>query len=444
MVFGMFLLSCFLVDKDIKIEERIKVSYVSLDVIAFNKKSGPVTDLKPEDFIVKENGETVKITHFEILDFRDANPNSTLAVDIESLEQSLARPMQQVIFVLDLESTLGTQPFAAFEQVEQTLRAMAEKGGFKVAVYSMERGMVTDGFVTNMNHAIESLNDLKNRRFEGDPREEGGLLTGGTPSRFKLNGGPVGSVSQLKTGAPDLSELEQGFRDCLGHINLPEKVQCINSTYLDFMDNQSIRSERLIGELESLTYAFENNNDLKIMMFVSPGFGLGYLESAQKLARIYKQKAQGSNAIERNSLEDMASPQSHLRIDGDFNRVMHACIKNRVIFNTFDLFHGAYSVKRRSSVETSGISSQALIDAFSDYQRDMDHGLIELAEKSGGRFHLAASLKDTALETLDQNRFFYVLGYNSPPGKSGKYRNIKIKVQRKKTELLYRTGYFGG
>ena len=53
MILGAFLITFIFMDKGIQIDERIRVNYVALDVVAFHKKTGPVTDLTLEDFIVK-------------------------------------------------------------------------------------------------------------------------------------------------------------------------------------------------------------------------------------------------------------------------------------------------------------------------------------------------------------------------------------------------------
>ena len=44
---------------------------------------------------------------------------------------------------------------------------------------------------------------------------------------------------------------------------------------------------------------------------------------------------------------------------------------------------------------------------------------------------------------IEGNRFVYVLGYRSPPGKEGAFRKIKVKCLRKGVTLRHRSGYLG-
>jgi len=133
----------------------------------------------------------------------------------------------------------------------------------------------------------------------------------------------------------------------------------------------------------------------------------------------------------------------NLFIQGDFNRVIHACLKNRVIFHTFDVYNTDADHRRLMSAEHSGLASDAMTRVYRDYSYEVAEGLRDLAEQSGGTFTQAHTLKGTMNNVLEDNRYFYVLGYTSPEGKSGKFRKIKLKVKRKGVDLQYRKGYYG-
>jgi hypothetical protein len=71
-------------------------------------------------------------------------------------------------------------------------------------------------------------------------------------------------------------------------------------------------------------------------------------------------------------------------------------------------------------------------------------GISELTEESGGRFFQTYTLTNPIQKVLDEDRFSYLIGYQSPDGRPGRFRKIKIKVKRKGVKLYYRQGYYGG
>jgi len=443
MWFALMIYCSSLAQESIQIDERIRVSFVSLDVVANHKKGGLITDLTVDDFVVKENGKTVPITYFEIRDFREEALQNSKVFLSEADFLPKNQPFQQVIFVLDLEAARDNQPFIAMDQLEAALKRMQGQPSYRVALYSMETGMMTDGFESEIGLVLQKLSDYRRNYSSRGAGNPDNILFPKEREKFKIQTGRGGNMSQLDTEIPDLNELEKAFQFCLNHMDTMERINCIRMTLDDFIEWHSVRTERVIGELESLAYAFEENDDLKIMMLISPGFGLNRLDSAQKLARVYRDQAEGRQNSPRNSIQDMASSETRLNVDQNFKRVLHACIRNRVIFNTFDLFNNNTAMNRRIGASQSSIGPAMVVDAFRQYQRDMTEGLRELADESGGTFRATGVFADSATEVLERNRFFYVIGYNSPPGKPGRFRNIKLKVKRKKTVLNYRTGYFG-
>ena len=68
----------------------------------------------------------------------------------------------------------------------------------------------------------------------------------------------------------------------------------------------------------------------------------------------------------------------------------------------------------------------------------------EIADRTGGRaFYNTNDIAGSVREAIDDSRVTYVLGYYPDHGEwNGKFREIKIKVNRPGVEVRYRRGYF--
>ena len=426
------------------VQERLRVEYVLLDVVALTRKGEIVDDLTASDFEVKENKNKVEVTYFDTLDFRaGAEPDlSDIPEEFRSMVSDSSK--QQIILAIDLESTQMTDAKKTFAQLQDFLKSLDGNTSYHINIYSMERGSITKGFVNNVQAALEALAELEGRHFDGLMRQnshyssggEGLLLGDGRRNRPRR----TNDQGMLREDSHKLAHLEEALRTCatLHNFDLAMRNKCINDSVGDFILEQQYRTERIIGELEILTYKFEANQGLKTMLFVSPGFALNSMSSAMDLARAYKRGddpvGPGEGFIDIGSFRIQRE---------DFQRVIHACIKNRVIFHTFDIFNSDEALRRSTSAAFSNASA-AVTRAYRNYSFEVADGLRELADESGGDFFQGGALTKAMNRTLDKNQFFYVIGYNSPKdGKPGKFRKIKIKVKRKKVKLRYRQGYFG-
>ena len=438
-----------------QIEERFQVNYVLLDIAAVDKKGKPVTDLKLSDFVIKENKKVVEATFFDILDYSEVFEGGetvlTSTVETETKTTTVpTKPVQQIILALDLESVPVRDVNKVFAQMEQFFDSLDQtRIDYKINLYALERGSLTKGFTQYVDHAKSALAKYRDVFLRGRNRNEafdsdipgfgnGNGNGGGINLRGSQGRGGRGNRSMLNNDWADFSDLEDGFAECTQFSNRSgESCQCLSDTLNSYMEQHKYRTERVIGELEILAYKFDEGADLKTMLVVSPGFVLRRLSAATKLYDHFKQIAGCGDG--RNS-----SPfAGRVYVDADFKRVIHACIKNRVIFHTFDIFNGTKADARSMGAEHRGSVSGNVSQAYRDYNNQVIEGLRDLAIESGGTFRQVFRLEGSLTKAIEESRYFYVLGYNSPSGKKGEYRKIKVSVKRRGVKLRYRQGYFG-
>lgn len=410
-------------DSELVVDERFRVEYVVLDVLALDKRGDVVTDLTIDDFVVKEGRQEVQTKLLDKLDFRVASADRFEAGEVSQL--AVPRRTPQVIMAFDLESAKPITWKKTFAQARSFLKLLEQRQEILIDLYSLETGSITKGFTKSPRYAIEELDRYELRFFDS---RTGGRGQGSMTS---------GSYGMLMPGVNDFADLERAFAQCRDLFQAQDAPQCIQKTLAEFMENHEIQAQRMIGELESLTYHFQDTDGLKIILLVSPGFALDPPRAAQELARMYLQPSSGARTGSAGVLSHFYS------LDDEFQKVIHACIRNRVIFNTFDIFNVNSAERRAHSPEFSGMASSDLIFMFRQYENNIAYGLQQLASDSGGSFYRVADYSKLMSDTLDKNGFFYVLGYDSPEGKPGKFRRIKIKCKRKGVELSYRRGYVG-
>jgi VWFA-related protein len=434
---------------DFAVQERFRVEYVTLDVRAVDRDGNPVTDLKLSDFEIKENRKRVQPDFFDILDFRQDLMIDELLSGLEARQTKVQQKVRQIIIAMDLEWTKPRDALAAFTQMRDFLKTLPSDVVYRINLYSLERGSITQGFVDTPARVIAYLDEFQERHLARFDRKSpyrpqgGGMLDYGGSKANTLERNRAGESSRIDGDVNDLEDLEDAFRECgqgfIGSQFPDDYPRCISTTLRDYMERMENRARQAIGGLEILTYKFEDNDDLKMIFFVSPGFSYTDLTSANQMANLYI------------TGELFGTPGNFLKggnfnLKDEFSRVLHACIKNRVIFNSIDIFNGDTGQNRRFTQAHSlnpNVNNQ-VGTIYNSYKMEIASGIAELAEESGGRFFQSFTLTNPIQKVIDEDRFFYQIGYQSPEGRPGRFRKIKIKVKRKGVKLYYRQGYYGG
>jgi len=427
---------------DVVVNERFKVTFVRLDVLAKDRSNALVLDLKPSDFDVRENGKKVDVSFFEVLDLRQVQEHMVLPEETVS-GIPINRESQQIIIAIDLESAQLIETRKTFEQLYRFLDDLDLNTNSSINLYSMDRGSVTKGFSRDIGEIKATLKSLEDRHFDAirrarDPQSSELLLSDHDPGyQPRTSGRGMSNLSDNESNS--FFDLERALRSCkdlFGNFDSAGRSRCISDTLETFMEEQRIRTSRVLGELELLAYKFQEEPGLKTIMLVSPGFALHSVSSAYELAETF---------MDNNGTRGASSfvgTYGKLYLEDEFQRVVHACIKNRIIFHTFDIYNGNLENHRSIGAEFQG-STRNISSIYRNYEGDITMGLRDLADQSGGSFNQIATLGPAMQRTIDSNNFFYVIGYESPEGKPGKFRKIKIKSKRKGVDFQYRKGYFG-
>lgn len=415
------------------VQERFRVDFVRLDLLVLDRDGNPVTDLRPDELVIKENGKTIQLELFESVDYREFFAN-TPAGELPTEEPGVTvpeGPVPQFIFALDLESIPLVEMRKTFSQLRETLSDGSFPEAANYLLYSMESGVISDGFIKGYKALVADLNLFEDRMIERYEKE--------INSRSNATGQSFRGSGRAATGPRDLEGLESHVESCLIALRRPspppetvrDAMVCVSDALSAYQEQETNAVRRVIGEIEALTYRFQENEGLKTLFLISPGFSLYPGREGKGLAEfLVSGYFPLGSSVGLNSMED------------EFRRVTHACIRNRVVFHTMDIYGVVDEVRSVHARYFHGKNPETKV-FYRDYLSSYTTGLTTLAKESGG-FHLRApSLVNSISKVIPRLRFSYLLAYPSPDGKPGKFRNIKIKCKRKGVELHYRQGYFG-
>ena len=431
------------------VQEELDVEFVMLDVMAVDKKGRPVTDLKVSDFVVKENRKKVDVSFFGSLDlrskvdatFRPVETFDKIETTQKEPETKSQRQVQQIVMALDMESLGMAHVRRSFTQLRDYVTSLDPSFDYQIYVYSLEYGAITDGFVSQRVKVVAALDNFFNQHFGHrtdsgrKALRKGGLLEGLNPEK----GGPYSQVTRgslLKQNPLSLADLEKSFRSCI-HLSfsIAQTKACMDDTVRDFYQSHYDRTRRVLGELTSLTKKFGDNNNLKTMILVSPGFTISRLDSAMQLYQSVLKESREEYVVDQSHIFDEKSTKAYYR------KLLHACVQNRILYHVLDIFNGM-DQDMRSGPQFAGYSTQ-IRNIYQNYNTEVSAGLQKLAGDTGGTFHQSFHLGAPIKNVIEGERFYFQLGYSSPSGKPGKWRKIKVKCKRKGVKLRYRKGYYG-
>jgi VWFA-related protein len=437
-------------------EQPVRVEYVLLDVVAYDKQGRPVTDLVLDDFKLTESGKKIDIESLDILDLRTPVSRGVSGRD-DGAESGpdpgkSSSPGPRYVLLLDFGGIDEAQRNRSFDQLGEFLARADQRPGFRVAVLAADAGELTAGFVS-ATAAREALARAR-QRLVGETNDDArewvrttGSTTGGPRPAPGGTAGSRDSVSLLASAGPGttgLGDLEERFAACRrldagGPGHAANAYACIRDELDAYLGYLNAHTAERLGTLEMLAYHYGASSQPTFLLLVSPGLEIRPGRAAISLARSYLPGGTTTDSLDfAQPLDLLPEPRD---FEPDLRRVVHACVSARVVFHTFDIYSFGAEEFRRADPAFEA-APEAAVRLHGEARADNAGGLAELAEETGGTSYSGKTLKPMT-GVLDQTAFLYTLGYSSPPGKPGAYRKIKLKCRRKGVSLLYRGGYFG-
>jgi VWFA-related protein len=402
---------------------RVNTRLVLVDVVVTDKTGKAIKDLKPEDFILEESGKMQKITAFSApLEATKVSALPVLPPGIFSNEPEFRAPGGPItVFVLDAANTpFRDQAYGRLQMLKYV--ADQNKSARRTAILAL-----TD--------RLQLVQD-----FTSDPRLLAEALRRYKPQEPVLSGAGPPAISSAGAGALTGSAISQSLaaaQDLVGEF------QSIQISYA--MDR---RTETTLGAMRSLARVLGGMPGRKEVIWLTAAFPFDLIPEDRNISEAEVQYLQ--SGVRQRPLSDIANGSiaqtertSHLE---EIRATAAQMSSAQIALYPVDVRGLASGMEvnfndlpSRQSLDTSGRAMVRMSDMASDQE-----AMRAIATETGGKVYVNQNeIKDGIAIALADNDASYTLGYSPEDKKcSGKFRAIKVKVNREGVQARHRKGYF--
>ena len=437
---------------------RIDTNLVQIDVVVTDKAGKQVTDLKPEDFEVSEDGKKRLLTHFSYIAAGKTSATQTEEVKAEAegpvkparLKREQVR--RTVALVVD---DLGLS-FESFDFARKALAKFVDElmqPNDMVAVLCTSTGVGVLQQFTSDKRQLRAAID----RVRWNPLGRGGLSPDGTMNEASINADNRDGIQyteemeESRAGMYSVGTIGTISGIVRGMAEMPGRKSILLISEAFRMFSAQGRNVQLVQELRRLTDE-ANANSVAIYTIDASGLQSYTFKAGDKVAGY-------SYVIDPDVMRASGGPGPQPPIGppsgSSFATAGRDLVGGRRPNDdprreprTLD----RVDTTRAQSEQDSGAAFRRLqaLSAMRDEQAGESHTVLSyLAQRTGGTFERNRNDLGTSIEHIMQDQQgYYLIGYSpeeSPIAADGTRRlhDLKVKVKRSGLKVRSRAGYFG-
>lgn len=365
---------------------RVATRLVQVSVVVHDRRGEPVTDLKKEDFTILERGKPQAISFFEVVAAdHPAAPPEPLPPHIFTnvVARQAGVPTNVTVILIDLVNTsLVDQHYARRALVDFLGQIQPQD---RVALYALGRQSLTllHDYTADASSLVDRIRTTR----------------GEIPSQLDASTVNADSQEELRAlgldALADMSQMEADF----------------------YTGNRIVQT---LSSLEAVAQHLAGVPGRKNLIWLSGGFPL---------------------TIGFDEMPAIGSTRDQRMFTAEMDAAMRALNNAGVAM---------YPVDARGLMVMPGFSADTRSAPPRDagpalrLQRAPIEAMQEIAERTGGRAaYNTNDLARAVRRAIDDARVTYTIGYYPPDdAKDGKFRDIKVKVNRGGVDMRYRKGYF--
>jgi VWFA-related protein len=398
---------------------KVTSNLVSLDVIVKDKKGKAVTDLKPEDFTVFENGVQQKIQFFDstLTNGREAGQPQTAGVSTQPKSQTPnGFPRNIIALVLDGQSTELANLKHVREGMVKYIRERISDSD-SVALFSISGGLqLLQSFTQDKAKLIAAAEKAYDSSTVSKTSEARGLSEDIRAMREQVATGP-----ELEGGpAPG-----QGFNGSAAAQALIARH--VLEQYIALRSTLSAQQTRpVLAALAAIAEGLRPIPGKKTLVMFSQGFVASETLDWQVQSTIdIANRANVAIYIIDSSGLTGGAPTSGALVSG----------------SPLGGISGGLDMEQRRRAGAGESVFDITRQEGLNRQQDL---LYRISEDTGGHFIKNTNDIAAGLERIDAEiRSRYTLAYRSTdPNFDGSFRKVKIEVHRPDTNVLARSGYY--
>jgi VWFA-related protein len=396
---------------------RASTHLVQISVVVQDKKGDPVTDLSESDFRIFDQGKPQTISAFSL---ETTHLQPALAVPVSPnvyanrIEQP-GVPTGITVILIDRLNTPSSDMSHVREQVTKFVNNLRPEDC--IAIYGLTSNLtVLSDFTNDPASLVEALNQTPNKKSPQPASSSLQAASGRTVTP---------DVPLARPGQPDIG----GTADVPASDTLNKEV----GKYFSLVDGGNQGAENFYSKdrayitakaLEAIAAHIGRLPGRKNLIWISDGFPIDM------------------------ALVEIAHPTNNKGLFGDeVARAIRALNEADVAVYPLDSRVATSEpvgvMAAAPSRGRSGSGGTGTMFPSGPPQSDSDTMNL-LAKRTGGRtFHGTNNIQASIRSALDDARVTYVIGYYPDHGQwNGKFRQIKIKLDRSGTKTRYRSGYY--
>lgn len=413
---------------------RVTTHLVLVNVVATDKAGKPVTDLKPEDFTVEENGKKQKLSVFSLEQpaSQAYRPQLPSGVYSNRPEYNMPRGPLTVLLIDGLNTPFTNQSQARLALVKYA--ATQVKAGQEVAIYALGTRLYRLQDFTSDPAVLAAA--LKSYAPSSQPGQDSTLA----PMRTTSTGGiaQTGALGGMQAGAAMATALQniQQFQGEQAGAAL------------------QMRIENTLAAMRALGRDLAGHPGRKNLVWVTAGFPVSLIPQSNEVAYVNQRSAdptappplpseQTYDAFNRGVLQESAD---------EVRRTSALLSEAQISIYPVDargLMGAATADAASSGLDATGRLMLANdfgqnVTASSALRETSQASLQDLADQTGGRvFKNRNDIDNCVAAAASDGDTYYALGYYPDKKKfDNSFHQLKVAVKRPGVELHYRRGYF--
>ncbi|MCY7376127.1 MAG: VWA domain-containing protein [Pyrinomonadaceae bacterium] len=381
---------------------KISTTLVQIDVTVTDKNGKIITDLKPEEIEIFENGEKQEISNFSFISnvktAESPAPNKTEKKDKNAvpLPPNQLRPEQIKRTVALVVDDLSLS-FQSTYYVQRSLKKFVNE-------------QMQDGDLVAIIRTGAGIGALQ--QFTSDKRQ---LLAAIEKVRWNPVGtGNVGAFAPIQSSSGDTPNYSGSDDEEDGGDGGAAEFNSFR---------ESVFATGTLGAVNFIIRGMKNLPGRKSVMLFSDGF------------KIFSRSADGFS--------------DSTRVLDSLRRLVDLANRASVVVYTMDA-RGLQTLGLTAEDDTSGLSADRVEQKLSDRRTeffDSQEGLIYLAKQTGGLSIINNNDLTKGIERMLDDQSYYLIGYQPDaetfdPAKR-RFNKFTVKVKRAGARVRYRSGFFG-
>jgi VWFA-related protein len=380
---------------------KITTNLIQVDVTVLDKKGGQVTDLKPEDFEIRENGKIQTISNF-----------SYVAISPETKTEA-AR--------IKLDTTAGRVPPVPLklrpEQVRRTIVLVVDDLGLSAPSMHWVREALKK-FVDEQMQPDDLVAILRTGSSEGALQQftSDKRLLHAAISKIRWNIMGRGGIALFEPIRPTIKDLINGVIDADGNVtSSPGNERDKESDKKETQFRNDVFTKGTLGTLRYIVSGLNPLPGRKRVILFSDGITMN-IQVEEQMKRLIDYANRAGVVIDT---------------------IQAAGVVNTAVM-------GPENDTRGQSMEQIEALEKAQISGFAKGQE----GLSYLAYETGGRpIKNTNNLADGVARILSSENGYYLIAYEPPDDtfdpKQSRFNTLDVKVKRPEVSVRYRSGFFG-